>query len=323
MPPNQNYGLLNLGIKSSGKPYWTYSAVNLIGTFKLLHESILFTLTLSLFIKCIEGNVIVPWYQDWFCGERSINSPKGKDCPYFSWFTDKILSLKRSLTLFRLMVCTNKYFSCSANLSNSSLRHMFWKIQNFLFTDRVRSTRGGNVFSLCVSSHLGGGVPTFRVVGGVPTFPGLDGGVPTFPGLDRGGVPTFPGLDGGGGTYFSRSGQGGVPTFPGLDGGGYLLFQVWVGGGYLPGRYPPLPRVGTPPAQGRYPLPLPRVGTPSPLPRVGTPPAQGRYPPPPRVGTPPAQGRYPSAQGRYPPAQGRYPPQGRYPAQGRYPPCPG
>ena len=71
-----------------------------------------------------------------------------------------------------------------------------------LLTDRVRSTRGGYIFSLSVSSHL-------RRGGGVPTFQGLDGG----------GVPTFPGLD------------GGVPTFPG--GGGYLSSQVWIGG-YLP-----------------------------------------------------------------------------------------
>ena len=54
-------------------------------------------------------------------------------------------------------------------------------------TDRVRSTRGGNIFSLFVCSHpggggtylpksgWGGGVPTFRV-GGVPTFSGLGGG---------------------------------------------------------------------------------------------------------------------------------------------------
>ena len=112
---------------------------------------------------------------------------------------------------------------------------------NDLLTDRVRSTRGGYVFSLSVSSHLGGG--------GVPTFPGLDGGVPTFPGLE-GGDPTFPGLEG-----------GGVPTFPGLDGGTYLPG--------LDGGVPTLvPRVGTP---------LPRVGTNPP--RVGTPPAQGRYPP--------------------------------------------
>ena len=113
-------------------------------------------------------------------------------------------------------------------------------------TDRVRSTRGGYIFSLSVSSHLGkggGGVPTFRAGGGT-YFPrsGWGGG---------GGVPTFPGLGGGGGTYFSRS--------------GYLPL---VGTPPTQGRYPP-PRVGTPPAtQGRYPPTQGRY-----------PPVQGRYPP--------------------------------------------
>ena len=58
--------------------------------------------------------------------------------------------------------------------------------------------------------------------------------------------------------------------------------------------------------QGRYPLPLSKVGTPPPS-RVGT-------PPPPRVGTP-----FPSKVGTPSPIQGRY----FLPIQGRYPsPCP-
>ena len=97
----------------------------------------------------------------------------------------------------------------------------------FIFlTDRVRSTRGGYIFSLSVSSHLGRGGGTYLPgrgyllsqvwMGGGGTYfsrSGRGGGVPNFPGLDGGGVPTFPGLG------------GGVRTFPGL-GGGYLLFQV-------------------------------------------------------------------------------------------------
>ena len=62
---------------------------------------------------------------------------------------------------------------------------------------------GGYIITLCVSSHLGGGVPTFRP-GGVPTFPGLDGG---------GGGAYLPSLDGRGGYLPSQSGWGGgVPT---------------------------------------------------------------------------------------------------------------
>ena len=56
------------------------------------------------------------------------------------------------------------------------------------FTARIRRMGRGNIFSLSVSSHLGG-YPIQLMGGGTP-FPGLDswqGGTP-FPGLD-GGVP--------------------------------------------------------------------------------------------------------------------------------------
>ena len=123
---------------------------------------------------------------------------------------------------------------------------------------RIRRMTGGYIFTLCVSPHLGGGIPTIRVGGGyLLSQVWMEGGVPTFPGLDRGGVPTF------------RVG-GGVPTFPCLDGG---VPTFWAGGG---GTY--LPRSGW----GDLP-----VGTPSHPTRVGTPsPHQGRYPPT-REGTPP------------------------------------
>ena len=74
---------------------------------------------------------------------------------------------------------------------------------HWIFTDRIRRMGRANVFSLCVSSHLGS-----HQLGGVPPFPGLDGGLPLprsgqgvshpadrgtpFPGLDKGGTP-FPG----------------------------------------------------------------------------------------------------------------------------------
>ena len=119
----------------------------------------------------------------------------------------------------------------------------------------------GNIFSLCVSSHLEGGtylpgrgVPPSQVWtggylpseagGGVPTF--WVGGTP-FPGLD-GAVPTLVG-----GTYLGRGyllGQG-VPTLA----GGYLPWQgipTLVGGTYL-GRGWYLPWQGVPTLAGGVP----------------------------------------------------------------------
>ena len=103
---------------------------------------------------------------------------------------------------------------------------------NCIITDRVRSTRGGNIFSLFVCPHLGGGgVPTFRMGGGY-LLTGLDGGggylpsrsggggVPTFWLVGGGGVPTFQVQVGGGGTYLLAGGGGYLLS--GLDGGGYL-----------------------------------------------------------------------------------------------------
>ena len=79
-----------------------------------------------------------------------------------------------------------------------------WLPMNII-TDRVRSTRGGNVFTLF--TIWGGG-------GGGYLLSGQDGG-------GGRGVPTFPGLGGGGGVVPTlRSGWGGVPTQVG--GGGYL-----------------------------------------------------------------------------------------------------
>ena len=84
-----------------------------------------------------------------------------------------------------------------------------------IITARIRRMTGGYIFTLCVSSHLGGGYLPSGQVGGGGYLPSQ---------VWMGGYPP------------SQVG-GGVPTFPG--GGGYLPFQVW-GGGYLP-------MVGTPP----------------------------------------------------------------------------
>ena len=147
-------------------------------------------------------------------------------------------------------------------LEHKSYIYELYMIYRKIITDRVRSTRGGNVFSLCVSSHLGGrgtylpdgGGGTYSQVwmvgggylpsqvrgGGGYLLSGLDGGgVPTFPGPRWGGVPTL--RSGRGGYLPSQVQGGGVPTFR-SGWGGYLPSQVWVGGvptqgwmgGYLP-----------------------------------------------------------------------------------------
>ena len=118
----------------------------------------------------------------------------------------------------------------------------------------------GNIFTLCVSSHLdgGGGVPDHRSGQGYP-FPGLDGGYPItgqgvpcprsggvpHPRSGRGGVP-HPRSGGALGYSLAKFGWWGVPQvppWPGLDGGGVPGVppppsQVWMVGGP---RVPPTP----------------------------------------------------------------------------------
>ena len=104
------------------------------------------------------------------------------------------------------------------------------------FTDRVRSMRGGYIFSLCVSPHLGG--YPIRLMGGVPHPRSSWGGYP-IPG-PAGGYP-IPG-PAGGSTPSSR--WGGTPS---CQKGGARL-------GYPPGRGTP-PPAGVPPRLGYPPSP--------------------------------------------------------------------
>ena len=109
-----------------------------------------------------------------------------------------------------------------------------------IFTDRVRSTRGGNIFSLSVSSHLGrggGGYPIPGPGGGEYPIPGLGGGTPTQ--VQAGGYP-IPGP--GGGVPHPRS--RGHPPGRGTP-------QQ----GAPPGVHPPCrgPAWGTPPGRGGLP----------------------------------------------------------------------
>ena len=82
----------------------------------------------------------------------------------------------------------------------------WWRFRPDIFTACVRSTREGNIFSLSVHTSRGAGVPTFQVVGYLPSQIWTGGGVPT---------------SGWGGTYLPRSGRGGYVLL-----GGYLPSQV-------------------------------------------------------------------------------------------------
>ena len=158
-----------------------------------------------------------------------------------------------------------------------------------LITDRVRSTRGGYIFSLSVSSHPGGGYPIRLTGGGTPSQVQPGGGTPS-PVQPGGGVP-HPRSSRGGGTP-SQVQPGGYPI-PGPARGG-TPSQVQLGGvphprsswrgtpsrweGGSPSRWGACP--GTPPAGGHPPgVPLP-AGVP---PHRGYPPSWGTphrgYPP--------------------------------------------
>ena len=172
------------------------------------------------------------------------------------------------------------------------------------FTDRVRSTRGGNIFTLFVCSH-GGGTPSSSKRGrGYPIQ------------LAGGGYPVQ--LQVGGATpSSSRRGRGypiqlqvvGVPH-P-APGGGYP--SSW------PGGYPIQLQVGGTPSSwpGGYPIPCLGGGTPP----AGVPPPSRGYPP---TGVPPWQ-EVPPGWGTpcwgIPPAGGTLP-AGVPPPQLGYPPTP-
>ena len=131
-----------------------------------------------------------------------------------------------------------------------------------IITDRVRSTRGGYIFTLCVCPQeggyliqlMGGGTPSQAQAGGLPCP--APGGVPC----------PAPGGEG-----YPVQVQGGYPVQ--LQAGGYPV-QLQVGGTWLgysaPGQGTPLARV--PPGQG-----TPQPGYP---PSQGTPPARVPHPQP-------------------------------------------
>ena len=154
------------------------------------------------------------------------------------------------------------------------LRHFPGSIQRILFTARIRGKGESTVFSLFVSSHLGGvpqsgleGTPPQVWVGGVPS-PRSKGGYP-ISGLGWGGYPIQVlivggtpgnpqlGLDGGGGTW-------GTPHHQDLAGWCMppgMVYHPWTWDGVPPemGHPPPsrpqdlagwctsLPRNGVPP----------------------------------------------------------------------------
>ena len=122
-----------------------------------------------------------------------------------------------------------------------------------LITDRVRSTRGGYIFSLSVSSHLGGGYPIqVWTGGGTPSrsrwgpahSTPLAGGHP--PGVPPSrGAPTWGSPRQGGAHLGYPPSRGGAHL---LGGGPPRVAPPWQGGthlGYPPGRG--VPTWGTPP----------------------------------------------------------------------------
>ena len=134
------------------------------------------------------------------------------------------------------------------------LRFSFLK----LLTDRVRSTRGGYIFSLSVSSHLGGvphpadggggGYPIQLMGGGTPSQVQMGGGVPHPRSRQGGAHPGYPP-------------PGVPPAWKGVPAWGTPLPGRGVpaqstplpGRGHLPGVPPPTwqgaPAQGTPPPQ--------------------------------------------------------------------------
>ena len=192
-----------------------------------------------------------------------------------------------------IVIGNNKFLARSQNWETKK-SFLYTKQPKFstnwghIFTARIRRMGEGTVFSLFVSSHLGG-VPQSGLGGGVPhpksgqglyPIPGLAGGYP-IPGLGEGvphRVPPRPGTG-----YPPRPGMGypldlgwgtpqtwhGVPPRPGM---GYPP-QTWDG-------VPPGPGMGYPPDLGWVP-PQTWDGVPPQDLRWGTPPDLGWGSPPP------------------------------------------
>ena len=90
-------------------------------------------------------------------------------------------------------LCTNLTASSEVN---KRVQQLHFEVLKCFITARIRRMGEGTVFSLFVSSHLGGGVPPPQVWlgGGTPSQVWTGGvpGVPPQPGLD--GVPPWPDL---------------------------------------------------------------------------------------------------------------------------------
>ena len=81
--------------------------------------------------------------------------------------------------MYELCVCVNIQIDTHTKIS----MHQYL-LTTYIYRPHPKDGEG-NVSSLCVSSYLGGGVPTFQGGGYLP----FRVGVPTFPGLDRVGTP--------------------------------------------------------------------------------------------------------------------------------------
>ena len=117
-----------------------------------------------------------------------------------------------------------------------------------VITDRKRSTRGGYIFSLSVSSHLGG-VPHPADGGGVPHPRSSQGGYPI---QLMGGYPIQPG-----GRGVPHPADGGYPVLPA---GGVPTYGTPLAMGTPPAGVPPW--LGYPPSWGTPGRDTPSWGTP-------------------------------------------------------------
>ena len=122
---------------------------------------------------------------------RSANAAAGNYQKTQSWVVGESDLLSHSLSFLGVDKESqiHKSFGICAGLTFTiDLISMF--IDHTLITDRVRSTRGGNSFTLLVCPHLGGGTRPGPGPGGVGGVPGQVQVGGTWPGPDEKGVPS-------------------------------------------------------------------------------------------------------------------------------------